>query len=99
MPEPAQPIAPTSIFEDAATIIAGDRRQSYGPVHESFQNVADVWNAILRGKARDTITPQQVALMMIGLKLIRESNRPDRDNRVDICGYAGLLDLLQRTHA
>ena len=99
MPELPQPITPTSIFEDAATIIAGDRRQSYGPVEQSFQNVADVWNVILRGKAKDTITPQQVALMMIGLKLVREANSPGRDNRVDICGYAGLLDLLQRTHA
>ena len=99
MPELTPPITPTSIFEDAANIIAGDRRQSYGPVEQSFQNVADVWNAILRGKVKDSITPQQVALMMIGLKLVRESNRPGRDNRVDICGYAGLLDRLQKAQA
>ena len=74
MQELAQPVTPSSIFADAEKIIAGDRRQSYGPVLESFQNIAAVWNVVLRRKLKGTITPQQVALMMIGLKLVRESH-------------------------
>lgn len=77
-----------SILLEAEEIINGPRRDSYGPVEESFQRVAAVWSAVLK----TTITPHQVALCMIGLKLCREANKPARDNLVDICGYAGLAE-------
>jgi len=38
-------------------------------------------------------------MCLIALKLVRELHRAKRDNRVDICGYAGLLDHLQKAHA
>ncbi len=32
---------------------------------------------------------------MIGLKLVRETNKPQRDNLVDIAGYARVLEMTQ----
>lgn len=42
-----------------------------------------------------SVTPQQVCLCMVQLKIARELNKPTRDNRVDLCGYAALLDQLE----
>lgn len=79
-----------SILQEAERIINGPRRDSYGDARESFQRIADVWSAVLKTK----VTPHQVALCMIGLKLCREANKPARDNRVDMCGYADLADKI-----
>jgi hypothetical protein len=87
MSAPDQP----SILAEAEAIINGPRRASYGDVEESFRRIANVWSAVLRAP----VSPAQVALCMIGLKLCREANKEARDNRVDICGYAALLDQLQ----
>ena len=79
-----------NIFDEALKIVTGPRRESYGPVQRSFQETADIWSVVLKQK----VTPQQVVLCMIGLKLQREANKPHRDNRVDIAGYDFLLDIL-----
>ena len=80
-----------TIFATAEKLITGDRRQAYGPVRESLSRTALIWSGILG----ITVTAQQVALCMVGLKIQRETNRPGRDNRVDMVGYVGLLDEVQ----
>lgn len=87
MKQPTQP----SILAEADTIINGPRRDAYGDVRQSFTAVAHTWSDILK----HPVTPQQVALCMIALKLHREANKPSRDNRVDVCGYTALLDRLE----
>ena len=79
-----------TIFEEASKIISGPRRESYGPVEKSFVETASIWSVILKQE----VTPQQVALCLIGLKLQREANAHGRDNLVDLAGYTGLLDEL-----
>jgi hypothetical protein len=32
---------------------------------------------------------------MVGVKMSREVNRPKRDNRVDMAGYTGTLELVR----
>lgn len=81
-----------SILQEAERIINEPRRDSYGDAKESFQRIADVWGAVLKTE----VTPHQVALCMIGLKLCREVGKPHRDNLVDIAGYAALAELTQR---
>ena len=44
----------------------------------------------------DPIPPEKVALMMCGLKLVREMHRHKRDNLVDLAGYAKVADLVER---
>ena len=82
-----------SIFAEADRIINNDRRQEYGSVSESFSNIALMWSGILDIK----VSPKQVALCMITLKIQREKHLHKRDNLVDICGYAGLIEHLHGT--
>ena len=69
----------------AEQAVCGDRQQSYGSPEDNFKLIAQLWDAYL-----DTeITPQDVAVMMILLKIARISTGTNKDdNWVDIAGYA-----------
>ena len=82
----------SDVLEDAARVIHGPRRQSYGPVEESFDALAQVLSVVLRKKLKEPLTCREVGLMMISLKLCRESAEHDRDNLVDLAGYAALTE-------
>jgi hypothetical protein len=79
-----------SVLMEAQRIITGDRRDSYGKAYESFKRIADMWSPTLGIE----VTPYQVALCMIQLKVARYVNGQQRDSAVDIAGYAGLLDII-----
>jgi hypothetical protein len=81
-----------SVSLDAHALVHGVRRKEYGPVRDSFQWVADLANVVLPGK---DLSPEDIALLMICVKLARERHSHKRDNLVDLCGYA---DLLQQLH-
>lgn len=89
MTKPAQS-AVQPITHEAHQLVNGARRSSYGPADVEFAKVAAGWSQILNAP----VTSQQVALCMIWLKTVRESNSHSRDNLVDICGYAELLDTI-----
>ena len=76
-----------ALFEEALLTISGPRRGDYGDATESFRRIALTWSAVLG----INVTPQQVALCMVGLKICREANAHKHDSLVDICGYTGLL--------
>ncbi len=79
------------ILQEAAEILSGDRRDSYGDVDESFNKLAKMWSLILGAP----VTRSQVCLCMIGLKITREMNCHKRDNLVDLAGYSKLLSILE----
>lgn len=79
-----------NILQEADQIIHGPRRKAYGPPEKSFDTLAVMWSAILE----IDVTPADVCLMMIALKLCREQNNHQRDNLVDVCGYAALLEII-----
>lgn len=79
-----------TINQTAAEIVSGPRRKSYGDAKSSFERIARSWSDILRAP----VSARQVALCMISLKTLRDSNKPKRDNLVDIAGYAELADNL-----
>lgn len=79
-----------SVLEEAAEIIHGPRRESYGDARESFERIAAMWQVILKRP----VSGHEVALCMIALKLCRESNKHSRDNLVDIAGYADLANTV-----
>jgi hypothetical protein len=81
----------SNVLLKANDIINGPRRDSYGPVEESFARVADLWSSILK----TPVTARHVGLCMIGLKLLRESNKHDIDNLVDIAGYTALTEKVK----
>ncbi len=79
-----------SILLEAEQIINGPRRDSYGDAKDSFARIALLWSEVIG----TPVTTRQVAQCMIALKLCRDINKPDRDNMVDIAGYAGLVERL-----
>lgn len=70
-----------------------NRERSYGPAAESFEAIAARWSLVLG----ITVTPAQVALCLIDLKLARLSRDPSHlDSIVDVAGYAACLREVTR---
>jgi hypothetical protein len=75
------------MLKQAAAVVA-DRRETYGDPAASMTAVAQRWSITLD----QPITPAQVALCLIDLKLARLAHQPDHlDSMVDIAGYAAVL--------
>ena len=83
-----------SILKEANTIIYGDREKTYGHPSKNLQTIATMWGAYLNARKNvKNTTPKDVAAMMMLVKVARFANDPDhRDNLVDICGYAALIE-------
>jgi len=76
-----------SILGHTAKVLE-ERRDDYGDPAEQFRAIADRWTITLG----TPITPSQVALCMIDLKLARLAYDPGHvDSIVDVIGYAALL--------
>ena len=79
-----------NVLKEAERLIFGDREDTYGDPSESFARIANLWTAYT-GKSLDS---QDVANMMILLKVSRAKGVYHRDSFVDIAGYAGLAERL-----
>ncbi len=77
----------TPWLAEAAKITSGDRRRDYGRPLLNFLRIAISWSNYLDF----TITPAQVAFMMVLMKVAREQNTPKNDNPIDILGYMACL--------
>lgn len=93
-PKPTPTPTKPSILSEAAAIISGPRRDSYGPVEESFERVATVASIWLHRKLSTPLDAKDVAMLMLAVKMCRETNLPAYDNRLDAIGYLALLDQL-----
>lgn len=72
-------------LQEALKIVTKDRQNAYGTPEDNFNCIAGLWSSYLG----TPITAQQVAVLMILLKVARSKSSPDyADNYVDICGYA-----------
>ena len=87
---------PETILEEAARLTSGDRQRDYAHPLPNHDRIARLWNAHLsnRSDPHGPITPQNVAEMMILLKLARQGFTPKRDNLVDIAGYARCMEQM-----
>ena len=76
----------------ADKIINGERQDQYGKAEDNFAAIGVVWAVLLRNKLKDGehIDARTTALLLAGMKVVRESNAPKLDNWVDLAGYAGL---------
>lgn len=83
-----------SVSQEAHALINGPRRGAYGPVEESFQRIAAMANVMLEERLSAPLTAGDVAKFMLCVKMARERQSHSRDNCVDICGYADLLNQL-----
>ena len=79
------------LLEEAKTLINGPRAEQYGSALINHERIATIWNVLLQRKLLSKITPEEVTMMMIGLKLARLSQDADQnDTWIDIIGYAAL---------
>lgn len=88
---PIQP-PPETILGEAERLVSHDRQADYGHPIEDFTRTGRIWGAIL---GIPDVSPDQVALCMVGVKMSREVNKPKRDNRVDMAGYTKTLELVR----
>ena len=80
------------LLQHAANIIA-ERGATYGNAATSMTSVAARWSITLGC----TVTPAQVVLCMIDLKLTRLTHDPKHnDSTADVIGYAALLPEVTR---
>ena len=82
----------TMLLEHAAGVIE-QRESIYGPPEEMFARIAARWSLVLR----ITVSPAQVALCLLDLKLARLTRDPSHlDTIVDVAGYAACLREVTR---
>jgi hypothetical protein len=75
------------ILHEAAQVIA-ERSKTYGAPDKAMAAIAARWSLTLG----HPVTPAQVVLCMIDLKLARLARDPKyRDGPIDVIGYAALL--------
>ncbi|WP_051353749.1 DUF6378 domain-containing protein [Atopobium fossor] len=72
------------LLQDAKNVVCGERQNQYGDIEDSFNTIANLWRAYLS----TDIASDDVANMMILLKIARNKGGVHRDNWVDIAGYA-----------
>jgi len=77
----------SELLQQASKIVSDERAITYGSKKANHENIARLWGAYLRMN----INPEDVALMMILLKIARtQLGTGSIDNYVDMAGYAGI---------
>lgn len=91
-PKPDQ----STILSEAAALVDGPRQQDYGSPKDNFKLISHMWGGYLytRGAGKPMeLSPEDIAMMMILVKVARHAATPKRDNLVDIAGYARCAEL------
>ena len=84
-----------SILSEAEEIVNGSRHSDYGDAKESFSRVATIAN-VMTGKE---LSPEDCCAVLMAVKLVRESFAHKRDNLVDLCGYAHIMNELNENES
>ena len=70
-------------------------QSAYGSPHGNFKRTADILTALGFEREGCPVTPMDIALLMVALKLARASGGEGKlDNWVDIAGYAACAGVL-----
>ena len=89
---PKAPLTPREILlREAISITTKDRDSAYGNPEDNFANIAAYWSRYLSDSAKleITLSAQDVAHMMVLMKIARLSTNPMHyDSLVDVAGYA-----------
>ena len=89
-----EPDCTGSILLEAESLVNGDRAKAYGTPRENWTRIRNLCHATGRpGLA--TVTAEDLAILMILVKVARDTASPKRDNTVDIAGYAFVLDQVR----
>lgn len=79
-----------AVCTEAVGLVYGDRAADYGHPLDEYTRLGEMWSAIIGAP----VSAEQAVLCMVALKVNRERNKPKRDNRVDIAGYAECLQKM-----
>ena len=86
--------SPAEMFLKHVANVIAERSNQYGDATGNMAAIAARWSATLGRE----ITPAQVVLCLLDLKLARLAHDPTHeDSAVDVCGYAALLRELTET--
>lgn len=80
-----------TILDEAKEIVDGLRGDHYYDPIKNFRDIS-VMASIMTGK---DISPTDCVNVLMAVKLSRESFKPFRDNRLDLVGYAYILDKIK----
>ena len=82
------------IFVKANRLISKTRNETHGDAFKNHAEIAEFWNIFLDKKLQSmaSITAEDVALMMVLMKISRNSQgkKSNIDNFIDMCGYAAI---------
>ena len=85
---------PAEKFLKHVANVVAERSAQYGDAAGNMAAIAARWSATLGRE----VTPAQVVLCLLDLKLARLAHDPTHeDSAVDVCGYAALLRELTET--
>jgi hypothetical protein len=85
---------PAEMFLKHVANVIAERSTQYGDVNLSMAAIATRWSVTFGRE----VTPAQVVLCLLDLKLARLAHDPsDEDSVVDVCGYAALLRQIINT--
>lgn len=89
-----------AVLDEAGELISGERAADYGPAEENFQTIANLWQDYLYTAVgvESVISAQDVAHLLILMKIARQANGHKRDNLVDIAGYAALSQRIKKAN-
>lgn len=91
----------SSLLKEAHDTIIKKRPGVHGSTENSFALIGELWMIYLRHQRRirrnDAIKPEDVAQMMVMLKIARAAygDQANADNFVDAAGYTALAGMLQ----
>lgn len=83
--------AKESILQEADRIVNGDRQVDYSDPVENFKHIAAIASAILKKE----LVPEDCAVVLMAVKLARETYKHKRDNLVDLAGYTEILHRIK----
>ncbi len=76
------------ILGKASELINGDRKEDYGDAYLNHMRIAEFWNNYLDHEIK--LTPTDIAVMMMLVKVARCIHAYKEDSFIDMCGYAAL---------
>ena len=79
---------PENVLQEALRLCEGPRQDAHGHPHDNYIIIRTLWSGILGVD----ISFDQAVFCMMALKMARHLTNPNRDNIVDISGYAWVLE-------
>jgi Zn-dependent metalloprotease len=78
-------------LQKAEHLINGARAKTHGDAKDTHESFAKVMNILWRKKLKADLVGEDMYVLMIALKLIRDTQNPkNMDNPIDVIGYAAL---------